>query len=101
MEFIIADLINNPKIPKWLCYVIVTVATGFVIFIGVMPIVKRPMICGKIFGGVLAALFVLNSIFLYVKIAKSKKLNRKKAKHPTRTKLKKRIICDKRKKVRL
>ncbi len=88
MKFIIADLINNPKISKWLCYVIVTVATGFVIFIGVMPIVKRPMIWGKIFGGVLASLFVLNSIFLYVKIVKSKKLNRKKAKHPTRTKLK-------------
>lgn len=78
MEFIIADLINNPKIPKWLRYVIVTVATGFVVFIGVMPIVKSPMMWGKIFGGVLVTLFVLNSIFLYVKIAKSKKLNRKK-----------------------
>ena len=42
MEFIIADLIDNPKIPKWLRYVIVTVAAGLVIFIDVMPIVKKP-----------------------------------------------------------
>ena len=59
------------------------------------------MIWGKIFGGVLVTPFGLFAIFLYVKIAKSKKLNRKKAKRPTRTKHKKRIICDKRKKVRL
>ena len=89
MEFIIADLIDNPKIPKWLRYVIVTAATGLVIFVDVMPIVKSPMIWGKIFGGVLAAPFGLAAIFLYVKIIKSKKLNRKKAKHPTRTKHKK------------
>lgn len=78
MEFIIADLIDNPKIQKWLRYVIVTVATGFVVFIDVMLIVKSPMIWGKIFGGVLAAPFGLSAIFLYVKIVKSKKLNRKK-----------------------
>ena len=72
MEFIIADLINNPKIPKWLRYVIVTAVTGLVVFIGVMLIIKSPMLLGKIFGCVLAALFVLTAIYLYVKIAKSK-----------------------------
>ena len=78
MKFIIADLINNPKSRNSYVTSLLTVATGLVVFIGVMPIVKSPMIWGKIFDGVLAALFVLNSIFLYVKIAKSKKLNRKK-----------------------
>ena len=47
MEFIIADLIDNPKIPKWLRYVIVTAATGLVILIDVMLIVKSPMIWVK------------------------------------------------------
>ena len=63
MKFVIADLINNPKIPKWLRYVIVTVAAGLVIYIYVMLIIKSPMIWGKIFGGVLAAPFGLAAIF--------------------------------------
>ena len=70
MKFIIADLIDNPKISKWLRYVIVTVATGLDIFIDVILIAKSPMIWGKIFGGVLAAPFGLTAIFLYVKIVK-------------------------------
>ncbi len=36
MEFIIAELINNPKIPKWLRYVIVTAICDAIIVLGVM-----------------------------------------------------------------
>ena len=51
METFIADLINNPKIPKWLRYVIVTLTCGFVVFLGIMLALKSPMLVGKIFGG--------------------------------------------------
>lgn len=47
MEPFIADLINNPKAPKWLRYVIVTLVCGFVIFLGVMLALKSPMLVGK------------------------------------------------------
>ena len=70
MESFIADLINNPKIPKWLRYIIVSVVCGFVIFLGVMLAVKSPMLIGKIFGGILAALFFTAAIYLFIKIAK-------------------------------
>lgn len=72
MEPFIADLINNPKVPKWLRYVIVTLVCGFVIFLGVMLALKSPMPVGKIFGGVTALLFLTTAIYLFVKITKSK-----------------------------
>ncbi len=70
MEPFIADLINNPKMPKRLRYLIVTIVCGFVIFIGIMLALKSPMVIGKIFGGVLAALFFAVAIYLFAKIAK-------------------------------
>lgn len=42
MEFIIAELINNPKIPKWLRYVIVIAICGAIIVLGVMLAIKAP-----------------------------------------------------------
>lgn len=42
MEFIIAELINNPKIPKWLRYVIVTAICGAIIVLGVMLAINAP-----------------------------------------------------------
>lgn len=43
MEFIIAYLINNPKSRNSYVTSLLTVATGLVIFIDVMLIVKSPM----------------------------------------------------------
>lgn len=71
MEQLIADLINNPKIPKWLRFVIVTAFCGLIIFLGVTLIIKSPMTADKIFGGALALLFVAAATYLYIKIAKS------------------------------
>lgn len=71
MEPFIADLINNPKIPKWLRSIIVTVVCGFVIFLGIMLALKSPMLVGKIFGGALSALFLAAAVYLFVKITKS------------------------------
>lgn len=62
MEFIIAELINNPKIPKWLLYVIVTAICGAIIVLGVMLAIKSPMLAGRIFGGFLSALFAAATI---------------------------------------
>ena len=71
MEPFIADMINNPKVPKWLRYVIVMLACGFVIFVGVMLALKSPMIIGKIFGGVLSVLFFAAAIHLFARIVES------------------------------
>lgn len=71
MEPFIADLINNPKIPKWLRYIIVTIVCGFVIFLGVMLAIKSPMLIGKIFGVVLSILFFAAAIYLFERITKS------------------------------
>lgn len=73
MEQFIADLINNPKLPKWLRYIIVSVVCGLVIFLGIMLAIKSPMLIGKIFGGVLALLFLAAAIYLFIKIAKSER----------------------------
>ena len=72
MEPFIADLINNPKIPKWLRYLIVMLVCGGIIFLGAMLALKSPMLSGKIFGGVLAFLSLASAIYLFVKITKPK-----------------------------
>lgn len=71
MESFIADLINNPRVPKWLSVIVVAVC-GLVVFLGVMLIIKSPMIVGKIFGGVLTSATIAAMIYLFIKIAKSK-----------------------------
>ena len=73
MEPFIADLINNPKIPKWLRYVIVTLTCGFVVFLGIMLALQSPMLVGKIFGGALSVLFLSAAVYLLAKIAKSRR----------------------------
>ena len=70
MEPVIVDLINNPKVPKWLRFAIVTLVCGFVVFLGVMLTLKSPMLVGKIFGAVLAVLFLAGACVLFLKIAK-------------------------------
>lgn len=73
MEWIFADLINNPKVPKFIRYSIVTVFCAFIIFVGVSCAVSSVMLWGKIFGGLLALGFFAIGIYLYVKISKSSK----------------------------
>ena len=69
MEQFIAELINNPKMPKWLRYAIVTLVCGSVIFLGIMLARKSPMTVGKVFGAALSVLFIIAAIYLFVKIA--------------------------------
>lgn len=71
MEPFIADLINNPKVPKFIRYGIVTIICAFVICIGVICSVDSPFIWGKIFGILLVILFFILGIYLYIKISKS------------------------------
>ena len=71
MEPFIEDLINNPKVPKWLRYVIVMLVCGFVIFLGIMLAMKSTILVGKIFGGALSVLFLAAAVYLFAKITKS------------------------------
>ena len=50
----------------------VSVVGGLGIFLGIMPMLKSPMITERIFGGALAAVFVFVTAYLFVKITKSK-----------------------------
>ena len=73
MEPFIAALINNPKRPKWLRYIVVTIVCGLLVFLGIALAIKSLMLIGRIFGGLLVALFLVTAIYLFIKIAKSKK----------------------------
>lgn len=72
MDVFISALINNPKLPKWLRFTAAAAVCGFVIFIGVMLILKSPMLIGKIFGGVLSVLFIAAAVCLFARIASKK-----------------------------
>lgn len=71
METFIADLIHNPKIPKWVRYIMVTVVCGFAMLLGVALALKSPLPVGKIFGGVLSVLSFAAAVHLSVRIAKA------------------------------
>ncbi len=68
MEPYLADLINNPKVPKPIRYTIVILILGFLewIFIGVG--FHSIYLAGKILGFVLAILMVILGICLMIKI---------------------------------
>ena len=72
MEPFIADLINNSKVPKPIRYAIVTIISIFIIFIGVVCAIKSPFLWGKIFGVILAIIFLGLGIYICLKISKSK-----------------------------
>ncbi len=71
MEPFIADMINNFQIPKWLRYTISSAVSSFAVFLGVALAIESPILIGRIFGGLLAFLFLAVAIYLFVKIAKS------------------------------
>lgn len=72
MEVFFADLIRDSKVPRWLRYILVVIACGFVMFLGVMLMWKSPMTVGRVFGGILAVLFLAAAVFLCVQITRSK-----------------------------
>lgn len=59
MEPLIEDLINNPKVPKWLEFVIMAVVCGLLIFLGVLLAINSSELVGKIFGDIMCALLAL------------------------------------------
>ena len=65
--------ITNPNVPKWLRNSIAAVICGLIIYLGIMLLLKSPMIIGKIFGGILSVISVLTAAYLFLKIAKSSK----------------------------
>lgn len=72
MEPFIEDLINNPKVPKWLGFVIMAVVCGLLIFLGVMLAINSSELVGRIFGDILCAPFVALVVYLFAKIARCK-----------------------------
>lgn len=72
MEPFIEDLINNPKVPKWLGFVIMAVVCGLLIFLGVLLAINSSELVGRIFGRIMCALFVALVVYLFAKIARCK-----------------------------
>lgn len=72
MEPFIEDLINNPKVPKWLGFVIMAVVCGLLFFLGVLLEINSSELVGRIFGGIMCALFVALVVYLFAKIARCK-----------------------------
>lgn len=73
MEPFIADLINNPKIPKFIRYGIVIAISVFIIIIGIGCAMHSPFVWGKVFGIILAIAFLGIGIYLCTTISKSRK----------------------------
>lgn len=71
MEPFLADLINNPKVPKPIRYGIVIILNTFIIAIGILCFLKSPFLWGKVFGIILAIVFLGVGIYLCVKISKN------------------------------
>lgn len=73
MEAFLAELIGDTDTPKPIRYIITAAVCGFVIFIGAALAFKSPMLAGRIFGAVLALIFIAAMIYLFTVIAKSRK----------------------------
>lgn len=71
MEPFIADLINDPKVPKFIRYGIVTILCLLIIFLGISCAINSPFLWGKIFGIILSIAFLIIGIYLCIKIAKN------------------------------
>ena len=71
MEIVLADLINNPKVPKMIRYSIISVVSLFLLFVGVYCSVKSPMIMGNVFGIILCILTLTSTVYTLRKIHKN------------------------------
>lgn len=79
MEPYIADLINNPKVPKIIRYLIVSTLEIFLIGVFVMVGVKNDNIAFKAMFFILTVIIVISYIYIIRKINKSSKsVNKKK-----------------------
>ena len=71
MEPFLADLINNPKIPKVIRYALVSVVSLFILYLGINCTLVSPMVIGKVFGVVLSVLILIAASYLFRRIYKS------------------------------
>mgnify|MGYP004479205603 CR=1 FL=1 len=71
METVISELINDPKVPKWIRFIAVAAVCGFVAFVGVALAIKSQLPAGKVFGGALCMAFIAVAVYLFFKIARS------------------------------
>jgi len=71
MESFLADLINNPKIPKVIRYALVSVVSLFILYLGINCTLVSPMVIGKVFGVVLSVLILIAASYLFRRIYKS------------------------------
>lgn len=71
MEPFLADLINNPKVPKVIRYTIVSVVNLFILYLGISCIIGSAMVIGKVFGIILCVLILMAAVYLMRKIHKN------------------------------
>lgn len=71
MEFIFGDIINNPKIPKWLRYLLTVVVCGAVLAVAVILIVESENVIATIILVLVAAFAAFSLVYLCVRISKS------------------------------
>ena len=70
MEPYIADLINNPKVPKIIRYSIVVITCAFIIYLGITAFINSSFIWGKILGIIVALVFLIIGIYLCLKVSR-------------------------------
>jgi len=68
MEPFLADLINNPNVPKWIRYVLAAVVCMFILYLGAMCALESPMIWGRIFGVVLCLASLVATGYMFRRI---------------------------------
>ncbi len=68
MEPFLAEFIKNNKIPKIVRDLVIVIVCGFIIFLGILVGISSPMVWGKIFGYILAVMFLIILIYLIMKV---------------------------------
>lgn len=68
MEPFLADLINDPKVPKWIRYTLMTGVCMFILYLGAMCALESPMIWGRIFGVGLCLLTLVAAGYMFRRI---------------------------------
>lgn len=66
MKPFIADLLRNPNVPKSIRFVVASLVCGFVMAIGLLVAWGSPFLFGRIFGGLLAAVFLVIYFYLII-----------------------------------
>ena len=76
MEPFLADLINNPKVPKMVKYIAITFVVGFLEFIFIGVAINGVSKIAMPFGITLAIIFFIVYIYLIIKIKKYNYINK-------------------------